>query len=667
MNEAGSRSGGGTGRTAWTRRLRFAHKMAGLPVLASIGFLSILAILQWMGMRNARLLDAIQQRNFPAYEASDSLQQTLTALQRSLQDAVAALDPSALAGTDSLRDQFLATLQKAGEHGAIEAGTAQALGQRFRQYYTLARQTSQSMIGGTTGEGVVASLQSMTAQYKDVRTRLDDLAKDNKKQMEIAFSTARANQRSSVLVVTLMTVLSILALSVLSYLIIRALTRPLAEAVAVAQRLAEGDLSAEVGEGSADEIGDFSRAQQRMIAYFREMAAVADGIARGDLRAAVAPRSRADLLGQAFEQMAANLRRILTEVKESAEQIAAATEELSASAQQITNGADTQSRSAEEASATMVEMASRLDSVNRSTQALATNVEETSSSIEEMGSSIQEVARSSETLLAHASDTASTIEEMTVSMRSIAGKVQVVDQASTDAAAAASSGGERLSQVVLGINTSIKDIGKIVQTIGDFADQTSLLALNAAIEAARAGDAGRGFAVVADEVKRLAERSMSSAREISSFIETVQRDTGEAVLLSQRLMQQIVGAVNRSTELVRDVHAAVREQSTGAAQILKTTGTMQQVTQQLALAAREQADGTRQITTSVEVMNRMTQQVADATTDQMQGGNEIVKSVERVAQLAQQYLVAAAEMSKATRGLALQAERLRTTSAVFQV
>jgi methyl-accepting chemotaxis protein len=277
------------------------------------------------------------------------------------------------------------------------------------------------------------------------------------------------------------------------------------------------------------------------------------------------------------------------------------------------------------------------------------------------------VARSSETLLAHVSDTAATIEEMTASIRSIAGKVQVVDQASNEAAAAASGGGERLSKVVLGVQSSIKDIGKIVQTIGDFADQTSLLALNAAIEAARAGDAGRGFAVVADEIKRLAERSMNSAREISAFIETVQGDTGEAVLLSQRLLQQIVDAVNRSTELVRDVSIAVREQSAGAAQIVKTTSTMQQVTQQLAVAAREQADGTRQILGAVDVMNRMTQQVADATTDQMQGGNEIVKSVERIAALAQQYLGAAGQMSDATRGLALQAERLRLTSAVFQV
>ena len=588
--EAGLTSAPGA-RLSWMRRLRFAHKMAALPVLAALGFLSILVTLQVVGARNASLLDAIQQRYFPAYASTDSLQQTLTGVQRSLQDAVAAADANALGSTDALRDQFLTTLKSAGDSGALDRETARDLAARFSRYFEVARQTSRLMIGGTTGDGVVASLQAMTGQYKDLRTRLDELARDNRRQIERAFATARANQRSSVLAATSMTAVSILALSVLSFVLIRALIRPLSEAVAVTRRLAEGDLSADLEARSADEVGDLAVAVQRMIAYFREMAAVASRIAHWDLRTEISPRSEADLLGLAFQQMATNLRRILADVKETAEGVAATAEELSASAQQISSGAGVQSESAEETSTTMVEMASRLDSVNRSTQALAANVDATASSIDEMSSSIQEVARSSETLLA----------------------------------------------------------------------------LNAAIEAARAGDAGRGFAVVADEIKRLAERSMSSAREISSFIETVQGDTGEAVLLSQRLLQQIVDAVNRSTELVRDVSTAVREQSAGAAQIIKTTSTMQQVTQQLAVAAREQADGTRQILGAVDVMNRMTQQVADATTDQMQGGNEIVKSVERIAALAQQYLGASGQMSDATRGLALQAERLRLTSAVFQV
>ena len=74
------------------------------------------------------------------------------------------------------------------------------------------------------------------------------------------------------------------------------------------------------------------------------------------------------------------------------------------------------------------------------------------------------------------------------------------------------------------LETTVTQLGEIVETIRGIAGQTNLLALNATIEAARAGEAGRGFAVVADEVKKLAQDTRRATERAAAAV--LQRQAG---------------------------------------------------------------------------------------------------------------------------------------------
>ncbi|NMC00509.1 MAG: hypothetical protein GYA35_09545 [Thermoanaerobaculaceae bacterium] len=221
--------------------------------------------------------------------------------------------------------------------------------------------------------------------------------------------------------------------------------------------------------------------------------------------------------------------------------------------------------------------------------------------------------------------------------------------------------------MIAGIGNSIKDIGKIVKIIEEIADQTNLLALNAAIEAARAGDAGKGFAVVAEEVKRLAERSMNSTREISAFVEGIQKDAISAVDMTKGTLEQIMTTSVNSSSVVSEIYNAIQEQNVGAQQMIKTASNMRHISQEVTNGATEQARGAKEILKAVENMNRMTQQVADATIEQKKGGDMVIKAIEQVSLVAQQNAGATKQLSEAAKGLAKEAEKLQKLTEEFSL
>jgi methyl-accepting chemotaxis protein len=211
-----------------------------------------------------------------------------------------------------------------------------------------------------------------------------------------------------------------------------------------------------------------------------------------------------------------------------------------------------------------------------------------------------EIAAGNLSLSSRTEEQAASLEETAASMEELTGTVRQnaenARQASTLADAAshtASRGGVMMGQVVEtmhGIADSSSKVGEIISVIDAIAFQTNILALNAAVEAARAGEEGRGFAVVASEVRTLAQRSATAAKEIKALIaQSTERVNAGSVLVGDagQIIAEIVGSVQRVTDIVGEIATASQEQSTGIEQVNTAVTQMDEVTQQNAALVEE--------------------------------------------------------------------------------
>ena len=164
----------------------------------------------------------------------------------------------------------------------------------------------------------------------------------------------------------------------------------------------------------------------------------------------------------------------------------------------------------------------------------------------------------------------------------------------------------QIAERVKGLSSTVEllgqrsdQIGEIIGTIEDIADQTNLLALNAAIEAARAGEQGRGFAVVADEVRALAERTTRATREIGDMIKAIQSETRGVVCA----MEQGVLEVESGTSEATRSSGALRE-------ILDQVSAVSSQITQIAGAAEEQTATTGMISGSIQQITALVRNTA---------------------------------------------------------
>ncbi len=433
------------------------------------------------------------------------------------------------------------------------------------------------------------------------------------------------------------TLLAILLGIVISYQTARSITNPLRKLIAMALTIGKtGDLDHEVDSTRKDEVGELARTFSAMVTYLREMAAISESIAGGDLAVEVHPRSERDTLGNAFAKMVRGLRALVSSVRDSAAQVASGSNQVAGASDESAKISLNAASAIDEVTSTMHEMTINVQNMVKNTQVQASSVSETSASIDQMVTSIQRVADTSKVLLdisqrsrEEVQNGISTMEKATEGLTRINHSI--------------SSSGEIIG--VLGQRAD--DIGKIVEVIDDLAEQTNLLALNAAIEAARAGEHGLGFAVVADEVRKLAEKSAQSTKEIAELIASIQKEARKAV----DNMEKSTGIVNEGITFGNDLSLALRKISTVVTEVYKFA-------QEIGAATNEQSHGSSQIARATTRLNEITHEINSAVEEQASGAQAVVKAMDRMRELVQRStsgsteLAASSEqMSKMSRSL----------------
>jgi methyl-accepting chemotaxis protein len=319
-----------------------------------------------------------------------------------------------------------------------------------------------------------------------------------------------------------------------------------------------------------------------------------------------------------------------------ASQTGSAVQQVTLAVQNVATGAHETSRSAQATTAAVGQLSQVIDSIARGATDQARQVQATSATASQMATAVEEVA-------VNATQMATAGEQTRIVAERGGQAVRETTAAMVEIQAVVGQAASKVRELgVLG-----QQIGAVVETIDDIAEQTNLLALNAAIEAARAGEHGKGFAVVADEVRKLAERSGRETKQIAELIAQIQTGTREAV-----------GAMDSGATRVELGSQKATQAGHALDEILKSVqDTVRQVSD-IASSSQRMTGGARSVTEAMNSISAEVEESSAATEEMAAQAGAVGGSIQSIASISEQQSAATEEVSASTEQMSAQVEQM---------
>ncbi|MBP6740239.1 MAG: methyl-accepting chemotaxis protein [Leptospiraceae bacterium] len=356
---------------------------------------------------------------------------------------------------------------------------------------------------------------------------------------------------------------------------------------------------------------------------FRPVEAISDllaKVAQNDLQVDLLESKRQDEIGiisQSIDNVILGFSGVLTSIKFTGEQVGDAGKTFNKAASLLTKSVDIQSEAAHQ-------VAQGLEEMNASLDLISVNFESSASSFKNIDSNLEDLAKSGTKIL-HGMDELSTIAKQSFDEGKI-GEKNINDAM------------EAMEQIKVKTNK----ITEFTSLISEISDQTNLLSLNASIEAARAGEYGRGFAVVAMEVTKLAEKTMTSVKEVKSII----HDT--------------IKTVNHG-------YACVNDSSESLKKLIQNVQKVQSSSQKINVQIVKQEDNTIKISKSSKALAEFLEMVIENVGEEKKVTNQMLSSVEEFSLSFQSLLKESEELKELSENLKAQSDGLLSIVSSFKL